>query len=162
MPEGMTPDARNAPDQTLRTGHAGSIIDMRRTRGGVVMTVDMDKHRLSGDPMPDGRSTRMTKPEDARLLRQPEGESRSMSTREIGPFEQYISNGLPADPLAARFYDSICVIVHPLNAIPGENEGATLLNTMEGMSVAHGMDDDQRTAFAEAMAEKIRKARREG
>jgi hypothetical protein len=85
-----------------------------------------------------------------------------MENRVLGTFEEVLRTPLIQDDLARRFYEAVCVIASPLEPIPGVTETSQLLNTMEGMSTARGMDDGQRTVFAEAMAERVKEARRDG
>jgi hypothetical protein len=85
-----------------------------------------------------------------------------MADRVLGTADDALSAPVTRDALAQRFYDSICVIADPLSPVPGPRESIQMLNTMESMSRAHGMDDEQRTRFAEGMARRVENARRDG
>lgn len=100
------------------------------------------------------------RPDRARLLRDSDG--RSMEGRVLGTFADVLRTPVVHDGLARRFYESVCVIANPVEPIPGVRESSQMLNTMEAMSTARGMDDGQRTVFAEAMAQRIGEARLRG
>jgi len=124
---------------------------------------------MASDGIPErgSRSTRpigpivTIEPARARLLR-PMDRLRSMEDRVLGTADDVLGVRPPPDALVQRFYDAVCAIAHPFSPIPGQEEAMQMLNTMESMSISRGMDDEQRTRFAEGMAARVEEARGNG